>query len=1436
MNTQIDSKPSAVLIESYNERLRKFLLPEDVQNATITVGESDSDGVATATITIPGKKTITTKIKRLNVDSTAPLTSVPELGGEKFMRLLMDDMDAVRVASSDIMNAIGIRTPDDIAKLPLEDQVTLEGAIMLSAAIWIKEGVFVPPTDIIVDDISNNYSEYLAKNGNVLGVFEVTAKPASLAYMGNTKGMLLSQASSTVPAVTDIEWTIVEINITSPEDMPRLTDPSQYVVSTKTGIIASDNPSIDIETFTGWISAANYTLKNGETVRVKITAEQIGEVFRLPIFTDVGISTVTGPTDVYYPFKLLFSREEPVDPFPYSLSVMVSKSYYTIYTGTELTGIVGQSSEIGFKYLPAVDEAHYVDYTYRDGTLTINLNGIQTKSYATDNATIMIPLITGAAAQELGGIDHFTSEYVTSATTTIPTPTWSIRENDYDVPLEDLPITVFNMTYEGEQKPKKFEIAMDIKLNHQWSLRDENGVELYSHLGESTGKGYLIDTSISKYEHKNISLDLTEHLVAGQNYTLHANLASLKIAVDPGTSVDPHVRVTELPQGITKLNLDLWYTKLTLPHLPKSLTDLTDLFSNCDRFNQDISDWDVSHVTNMDAMFSNATLFNQDLSKWCVTNITTKPYYFDTNSGLSAHHLPVWGTCPRSEDGSTPVEPVDPPPVVKFDLSTVTNGDEVGVWTLDINESELDSVTAQSATQSVLDTVNASSDIQITYDQLTAVKEETLITVTVNELGAELLEGTFIITLNIIANEVPQGITGLAADYPGTGWYKATDTGTVFCKDIVVNETYTFDEVTYTSVYTVDQARGLGSTAAVSNITNMSHMCGQDDSFNADVSSWDVSNVTDMSFMFSDASVFNQDISMWDVSNVTNMTYMFDGARKFNQNLSNWNVSKVTDISRMFANAVRFNGDISTWDTSSVTDMYSTFAGASVFNQDLSSWNVSSVVKMSNTFNYADVFNSDISGWDTSSVTDMSAMFANAPVFNQDISSWDTGKVTNLAYMFSSATAFNQDLSQWCVTNIAEEPTGFDGNSGLVAEQLPVWGTCPRGEDGSTPVEPVDPPPVVKFDLSTVTNGDEAGVWTLDVNEGDLSEVTAQSATQVVLDTFNTTSDIQITYDQLDAVKEDTLVTVTPNESGTGVLEGSFIITINVIAKIPEVVTPTQVNLSELTNVDQVGTWEYIAQSTKVNYTPDVIEVLILEIKNKYGVDVIADDFQATSTSAVNWNYTFTVTPTSTQSDSPLIGELVVIVKGATHSTTGTLILDHLHTAREYEGYWNIHTEHESSYETHPTELVQSVLDELNALYNTDITLDELDIDSLSDYGWVIISVKDPANTKVTGRLTIKPTYVPAGTLSDGVLDLSVLVSELMMGELEAVNPDDIDSVREAMEMIFESSNLYLGTEFTILDVSLDLKDRELTLTSASAKTTGVGVVTVIEKREPVDV
>ena len=78
-----------------------------------------------------------------------------------------------------------------------------------------------------------------------------------------------------------------------------------------------------------------------------------------------------------------------------------------------------------------------------------------------------------------------------------------------------------------------------------------------------------------------------------------------------------------------------------------NVTNMIGMFEGASAFNQPLNNWNVSNVTDMSYMFRYATSFNQDLSNWCVSNLPNMPDEFNNGATLLVGaNLPVWGTCP----------------------------------------------------------------------------------------------------------------------------------------------------------------------------------------------------------------------------------------------------------------------------------------------------------------------------------------------------------------------------------------------------------------------------------------------------------------------------------------------------------------------------------------------------------------------------------------------------------------------------------------------------------------------------------------------------------------------------------------------------------------------------------------------------------------------
>ena len=451
-----------------------------------------------------------------------------------------------------------------------------------------------------------------------------------------------------------------------------------------------------------------------------------------------------------------------------------------------------------------------------------------------------------------------------------------------------------------------------------------------------------------------------------------------------------------------------------------SITDMSDLFDNIDSFdrdsfNGDLSEWDVSSVTDMRYMFQEAAAFNGDLSEWDVSSVTNMRNMFNSaqafDGDISAWNVSsvtdmrkmFWGAAAFNGDISawnvSNVTSMD----IMFASATKFNGD-ISAW-------NVSSVTSMDAMFSGAAAFNGD------------LSEWSVSSVTNMD---EMFNGAAAFNGDISEWDV-SSVTSMQYMFSGAA---------AFNGDI---SEWNVASVTDMHAMFDGAAKFNGDLSKwkVSKVTNMGYMFNDATAFNGDLSEWDVSSVTDMRAMFDGAAKFNGDLSGWKVSSVTSMRNMFNDAAAFNGDLSGWTVSSVTSMRNMFNDAAAFNGDLSEWNVSSVTDMQAMFDGAAKFNEDISKWKVSKVTNMSYMFSDAIAFNGDLSEWDVSSVTDMRSMFYKATAFNGDISEWNVSSVTKMDSMFQYAQSFNGDLSGWNVSSATSKSYMFS-NSGLASNQ-PSW-------------------------------------------------------------------------------------------------------------------------------------------------------------------------------------------------------------------------------------------------------------------------------------------------------------------------------------------------------------------------------------------------------------
>ena len=438
-----------------------------------------------------------------------------------------------------------------------------------------------------------------------------------------------------------------------------------------------------------------------------------------------------------------------------------------------------------------------------------------------------------------------------------------------------------------------------------------------------------------------------------------------------------------------------------------SVTDMSSMFLGAQEFNQDISGWDVSGVMDMVGMFQLAAAFNQDLSGWRVCHIGSEPNSFNTSASAWTEPKPKWGH-----------------PCVKNVSSVNSDGEYVKGNTINIIIEFSENVSVSGVPSLELEFSDGNKNA--TYSSGNGTGNLTFVYVIQDGDVASDLDYVDSRALKLGGGSINASDDGKEAvlTLPTKNSLSETKNISVLSFSNVFTSTWdttktSGSETNDTTIklpledggdynFTVYWGDGSSGSVTVWNSTNATYNYGNGSG------GVKVINVVGKlnGFRFNNGGDKHKliNITSWGGLLLGNNSSYFFGAINFVNIVGDVNLSGTTDFSRMFWSTNKFNGDISAWDVSGVTDMSGMFY-ASNFNGNISGWDVSGVTDMSGMFRDSK-FNQDIGDWNVSSVVDMSEMFYGPylPIrtpFNQPIGNWDVSAVTDMSEMFRHSN-FNQ--------------------------------------------------------------------------------------------------------------------------------------------------------------------------------------------------------------------------------------------------------------------------------------------------------------------------------------------------------------------------------------------------------------------------------------------
>ena len=289
---------------------------------------------------------------------------------------------------------------------------------------------------------------------------------------------------------------------------------------------------------------------------------------------------------------------------------------------------------------------------------------------------------------------------------------------------------------------------------------------------------------------------------------------------------------------------------------------LTDnMFRDAEKFNADISNWDMSNVISIAGMFAWASSFNQDISTWKTGKVTNMSFLFthatsfdqplnnwDTKNVFSMHQMFLWAKKFN--------QPLD-----NWNTSNMVDMGSMFSWAIVFNQpiGSWDTSKVTSMRQMFENAKHFNQDLS----------------------AWNTSEVTDMFAMFAWAEQFNGNVSTWKTGKVTTMWWMFSGMP-LFNQDI--------------------------SNWDTSSVIDMARMFYGSPSFNQDLSGWKTGKVINMAQMFWGAKSFTgSGLENWDVSKVQSMNSMFLWAEKFNDDISKWNPQALTNGKNFIAGKTTFS-------------------------------------------------------------------------------------------------------------------------------------------------------------------------------------------------------------------------------------------------------------------------------------------------------------------------------------------------------------------------------------------------------------------------------------------------------------------------------------------------------------------------------------------------